>query len=59
MGVHHFDAGTITIEWQLQPLPYRDKTNRAAGFRVPDGYTVRHLAGRSTSCALRPARATG
>ena len=41
-----FVNGTITIEWQLQPLPYADKHNRAAGFRIPEGYVARHLAGR-------------
>ncbi|TIC78822.1 site-specific integrase [Nocardioides sp. GY 10127] len=41
-----FDTNIITVEWQLQPLPYRDKKNRKAGFRVPDDYEVRHLQGR-------------
>lgn len=37
------DAGTLTIEWQLAELKYRD---RAAGtFVVPDGYDARHLVG--------------
>jgi integrase len=41
-----FGANTITVSWQLQPLPYLDKHDRSAGFRVPDGYVVLHLAGR-------------
>jgi integrase len=40
-----FDAGTLRIEWQLQSLPYINKKNRALGFRIPDGYKVRHLCG--------------
>lgn len=36
-------AGTLTISWQLQPLPYLHPSNRAAGFRIPEGYEVRHL----------------
>lgn len=41
-----FEANTITVEWQLQPLPYADKADRSKGFRIPDGYTARHLTGR-------------
>lgn len=41
-----FEARTITVDWQLQPLPYRDKADRSAGFRIPANYEVRHLAGR-------------
>lgn len=41
-----FNANTIRVEWQLQPLPYLKKTDRAAGFRIPDGYVAKHLAGR-------------
>lgn len=40
-----FDRGLITVEWQLQALPYRDRRNKAAGFRIPDDYECRHLAG--------------
>ena len=36
----------MTIEWQLQPLPYLDRSDRAAGFRVPDGYEARQIEGR-------------
>lgn len=38
-----FDRGIIHVDWQLQPLPYLDKTDRAKGFRVPDQYEARHL----------------
>lgn len=37
------DAETLTVSWQLQPLPYADKADRSAGFRVPDGYEARQL----------------
>lgn len=36
-------AGEIRIEWQLQALPYLDRSDKAQGFRVPDGYETRHL----------------
>ena len=39
------ERGLVTVEWQLQPLPYLDRRNKALGFRVPDGYEVRHLTG--------------
>lgn len=39
------DAGTITVSWQLQPLPYRIPRDRTSGFRVPDGYEARRLKG--------------
>ena len=38
-----FEAGVINVEWQLQPLPYLDRTDKAKGFVVPDGMRVRHL----------------
>lgn len=41
----NLDAGMVIVEWQLQPLPYLDRHNKAAGFRVPDGYEVRQLSG--------------
>lgn len=37
------DDETLTICWQLQPLPYLDKHDRSKGFRVPDGYEARQL----------------
>ncbi len=39
------EAGTADISWQLQPLPYNVPHDRSSGFRVPDGYEVRHLVG--------------
>lgn len=39
------DAGTITVSWQLQPLPYRIPRDRTSGFRIPDGYEARQLKG--------------
>lgn len=36
---------TITVEWQLQRLPYREKGNRKSGFVIPDGYEARQLRG--------------
>jgi len=38
-----FINDTIDISWQLQPLPYIDNKDKSLGFRVPDGYRVRHL----------------
>lgn len=37
------DAATMGVEWQLQALPYLDRS--AGVFRVPDGYEVRRLVG--------------
>ena len=39
------DVGLVTVEWQLQPLPYLDKRDRSQGFRIPDGYEARPLVG--------------
>lgn len=39
------DRATLTISWQLQPLPYNIPRDRSSGFRVPDGYEVRQLDG--------------
>jgi integrase len=38
-----FEAGEITLEWQLDNLPYRVPRDRRSGFRVPDEYDARHL----------------
>ncbi|MFT4081145.1 MAG: tyrosine-type recombinase/integrase [Nocardioides sp.] len=38
-------AGSITIAWQLRPIPYRDHRRKELGFRIPDGYEARHLKG--------------
>lgn len=40
-----FTAGTIDISWQLKALPYNVPRDRSSGFRVPDGFTARHLTG--------------
>lgn len=37
---------TLTLDWQLQPLPYNVPRDRTSGFRVPDGYERRQLEGR-------------
>lgn len=41
----NFQEGTMRVEWQLQSLPYLDKTEPAKGFRVPRGYEMRQLTG--------------
>jgi integrase len=38
-------AGTITVEWQLQRLPYRVARDRKSGFVIPDGYDAKPLHG--------------
>ncbi len=37
------EAGAITVDWQLQELRWRDRRNRAAGFRIPDDFDARQL----------------
>lgn len=37
------DAGTLTISWQLQELPYADR--EVGTFAIPDGYEARQLTG--------------
>lgn len=39
------ESGRLDVSWQLQSLPYREKRDRTSGFRVPDGFKVRHLSG--------------
>lgn len=39
------EANTITIEWQLRPLPYKNVKDKSAGFRIPDGYEAKQLKG--------------
>lgn len=39
-------TGLISLEWQLQPLPYNVPFDRSSGFRVPHGYEARHLVER-------------
>jgi integrase len=38
-----FGREVMTVEWQLQAVPYVDRTNKALGFRVPDDFDARHL----------------
>ena len=33
----------LDVSWQLKALPYRVPRDRSSGFRVPVGYTARHL----------------
>lgn len=40
------EQNTLTISWQLQPLPYTEKRNRRSGFRIPDGYEARQVRDR-------------
>lgn len=39
----HVHDDAIDVSWQLQPLPYLDPKNKAAGFRVPHDYVAQHL----------------
>lgn len=39
------ESDRIVVSWQLQRLPYADKSDRSAGFRLPDGFEARHLTG--------------
>jgi integrase len=39
------DAKAIDVSWQLQPLPYVDRAQKALGFRVPRSYECRRLVG--------------
>lgn len=40
------DLGSaLDVSWQLQALPYLDRKDRSAGFRVPDNYEARQLEG--------------
>jgi len=38
-----FETNIITVEWQLQRLPYRDKKDRSKGFRVPEEFECRQV----------------
>jgi integrase len=38
-----FTRGALVLSWQLQALPYNRAFRPASGFRIPDGYEVRHL----------------
>lgn len=37
------ERGELDISWQLQPLPYNVTNDPASGFKVPIGFTARHL----------------
>lgn len=37
------ETGLVTVEWELQSLPYVTPRVPASGFRIPDGLKVRHL----------------
>lgn len=37
------ETGIVTVEWQLQALPYIERADPGRGFHVPDGMKVRHL----------------
>lgn len=39
----NFETNTITVEWQLQRIPYLDKRDRSKGFRIPDEYDCRQV----------------
>ncbi len=39
------DAATMTLAWQLKPLPYVERRDPTSGFRVPRGFESRHLIG--------------
>lgn len=40
------EANTITVDWQLRPIPYRRPRDPSSGFRLPDGYEARRLSGQ-------------
>lgn len=40
-----FRRGLISLEWQMQRLPYIDRADKARGFRIPHGYETRHIEG--------------
>jgi integrase len=37
------DRGVMRVEWQLKPLPYRQRRTPKSGFRVPRGFESIHL----------------
>lgn len=38
-----FDRGIVFLDWQLQQVPYVDRSDKRRGFRVPDEYNARRL----------------
>lgn len=51
------ERGVMTIDRQLQTLPYRVPRDRSSGFRLPDGYDVTQLQGALH--LVRPKSASG
>jgi integrase len=41
----NLEARELTLDWQLQPLPYTVARDRTSGFRVPRGYEARQVDG--------------
>lgn len=39
------DEPTLTLAWQLKPLPYKVARDRSSGFRVPRGFEARQVDG--------------
>ena len=39
----NLDIGLVSIEWELQSVPYIDKKRPELGYRIPDGLAHRHL----------------
>jgi len=37
------DEDRLSVSWQLQALPYVDRSRKALGFRIPDGYEAKRL----------------
>jgi integrase len=51
------DDAVLDISWQLKPVPYKVKRDRASGFRVPRNYTARQVEGAMH--LVRPKTASG
>lgn len=56
-GCVDLDGDVLDISWQLKPLPYKVKRDRASGFRVPRNYTARQIYGALH--LVRPKTASG
>jgi len=54
-----FEANTITIEWQLKPLPYKIARDRNSGFRVPRNYEAKRLVDAYHLVRPKTKRSTG
>lgn len=53
----NLDAGFVVVQWELQAVPYIDRSNKALGHRLPDGLDHRHLV--DTFHLLPPKTKTG